>query len=124
VFVNGHGGNVEVLRAAVELLRAEGRDARWYGCAPQAGFPRDAHAGRAETSIMLAVAPELVRPERAEPGNTEPLSSLLPALRSGGVRAASANGVLGDPAGASAVEGAAMLAAMVAACAELARRPC
>jgi creatinine amidohydrolase len=124
VFVNGHGGNVEVLRAAVELLRAEGRDARWYGCAPPAGFPRDAHAGRAETSIMLAVAPELVRSERAEPGNVEPLSSLLPALRSGGVRAASANGVLGDPAGASAEEGAAMLAAMVTACAELARRPC
>ena len=123
VFVNGHGGNVEVLRAAVELLRVEGRDARWYGCAPPAGFPRDAHAGRAETSIMLAVAPELVRSERAEPGNVEPLSSLLPALRSGGVRTASANGVLGDPTGASAEEGADMLAAMVEACADLARRP-
>ncbi len=33
----------------------------------------------------------------------------MPALRAGGVRAVSANGVLGDPAGASAAEGARLL---------------
>jgi len=123
VFVNGHGGNVDVLREAVELHRAEGRDVRWFGCAPPAGFPRDAHAGRAETSIMLALAPELVRLERAEAGNTEPLRTLLAALRTSGVGAVSANGVLGDPAGASAEEGAAMLAAMVSACVAEVTRP-
>jgi len=35
-------------------------------------------------------------------------------LRTGGVRAASRNGVLGDPAGASAAEGAALLEALTA----------
>jgi mycofactocin system creatininase family protein len=118
VFVNGHGGNVGVLRSAVELLRAEGRDVRWHGCGlpAGAGFVRDGHAGRTETSLLLALAPELVRLELAQPGNTGPLATLLPAMRAGGVRAVSANGVLGDPAGASAEEGVAMLSALVEAC--------
>jgi mycofactocin system creatininase family protein len=115
MFVNGHGGNAEVLTEVVELHRAEGRDVRWFGCAPPDGFPRDAHAGRTETSLMLALAPELVRLDRAAAGNVEPLPALLPRLRAGGVRAVSANGVLGDPTGASAEEGAALLAALVAA---------
>jgi creatinine amidohydrolase len=38
----------------------------------------------------------------------------MPRLRAGGVRAVSPNGVLGDPAGASAGEGRALLAAAVA----------
>ena len=42
-------------------------------------------------------------------GNTAPLAELLPALRAGGVRAVSPTGVLGDPTGASAAEGAALL---------------
>jgi mycofactocin precursor peptide peptidase len=114
VFVNGHGGNVSALRAAVELLRSEGRDARWYGCAPPAaeGFVPDAHAGRVETSLMLALAPAEVRLELAEAGNTAPLSELMPALRTGGLAAVTPNGVLGDPSGANAAEGAAMLDAM------------
>ena len=32
VFVNGHGGNVEALAAAVALLRYEGRDVGWCSC--------------------------------------------------------------------------------------------
>jgi creatinine amidohydrolase len=115
VFVNGHGGNLEAVRAAVELLRAEGRDVSWYGCAPprSAGLVADAHAGRTETSIMLAVAPEVVRLDLAEAGNTAPLAELLPAMRAGSVRAVTDNGVLGDPAGAGAEEGAALLAGIV-----------
>jgi mycofactocin precursor peptide peptidase len=107
VFVNGHGGNVSSVVEAVRLLRYEGRDAAWFACA--AGG--DAHAGRTETSLMLALDPTLVRPERA-PGNTAPLGVLLPAMRAGGVAAVSPNGVLGDPAGASADEGERLLAAM------------
>jgi creatinine amidohydrolase len=38
----------------------------------------------------------------------------MPRLRAEGVRAVSANGVLGDPAGASAAEGARLLAALAA----------
>ena len=107
VFVNGHGGNVSSLVEAVRLLRYEGRDAAWFACA--AGG--DAHAGRTETSLMLALDPALVRPERTA-GNTAPLADLLPDMRADGVAAVSPNGVLGDPAGASADEGERLLAAM------------
>jgi len=47
-------------------------------------------------------------------GNTAPLAELLPALRAGGVRSVSPTGVLGDPTGASAAEGAALLDAATA----------
>jgi mycofactocin system creatininase family protein len=107
VFVNGHGGNVSSLVEAVRLLRYEGRDVAWFACA--AGG--DAHAGRTETSLMLALDRTLVRPERAA-GNTAPLADLLPAMRAGGVAAVSPSGVLGDPAGASADEGERLLGAM------------
>jgi len=100
VLVSAHGGNAEPVARAVERLRAEGRDA----IALSPGFGGDAHAGRTETSVMLALCPERVRPA-AEAGATAPLADLWPALRERGVRAVSANGVLGDPAGASADEG-------------------
>lgn len=101
--VNGHGGNAAPLVSAVTLLRSEGRDVTWFPC----GFVgADAHAGRAETSAMLAIEPESVRMDRAEAGNTDPVNDLLVRMRAGGVRAVSANGVLGDPAEASARDGA------------------
>lgn len=111
-FVNGHGGNVFALRAAVPLLRAEGRDVGWFPCGVVGS---DAHAGRHETSVMLALAPSQVRSDLAEAGNTAPLAELMPAISAGSVRDVSANGVLGDPAGASAGEGAEALSIMVAA---------
>ncbi|MFC5065578.1 mycofactocin biosynthesis peptidyl-dipeptidase MftE [Actinomycetospora atypica] len=111
-FVNGHGGNVPALVSAVTLLRHEGRDVAWHSC----GLPgADLHAGRHETSLMLALAPDDVRPDLAEPGNTAPLAELMPAIRAGSVRDVSPNGVLGDPAGASAGEGAETVAVLAAA---------
>ena len=74
----------------------------------------DAHAGRTETSLMLALDPDAVRLERAEPGCTEPLHRLMPRLREEGLRPVSPNGVLGDPAGANAQEGCALLGTLVA----------
>jgi len=129
VFVNAHGGNLAPLAAAVELLRGEGRDVRAWS--PRLGG--DAHAGRTETSLMLAlehrgrpypptedrgrpyppIAPvrsTAVRGELAEAGNTAPLTELIDGLRACGVRAVAPNGVLGDPTGASAAEGRALLA--------------
>ena len=102
LFVNGHGGNLPTVPDAVAQLRYEGRDAAWFGCAVPHG---DAHAGRTETSILLALDPSLVRLDAAEAGNTAGLRELMPVLTSGGMRAASPNGVLGDPAGAGAEAG-------------------
>jgi creatinine amidohydrolase/Fe(II)-dependent formamide hydrolase-like protein len=52
-----------------------------------------------------ALAPGAVRLDAAQRGDVRPLERILPLLRERGVRAVSANGVLGDPAGASAAEG-------------------
>jgi creatinine amidohydrolase len=62
---------------------------------------------------MLALDGARVQLERAEAGAIEPLSELLPRLVAAGVREVSANGVLGDPAGASAQEGRDMVRAAV-----------
>ena len=112
VFVNGHGGNLPTVPEAVAQLRHERRDVAWFGCGVPGG---DAHAGRTETSILLALDPSVVRLDAAQAGATAPMRELLPALRRGGVAAVSPNGVLGDPAGASAAEGAALLDAMATA---------
>jgi creatinine amidohydrolase len=105
LLVSTHGGNAETVRRAEQRMVGESRDVRawlpnWRG---------DAHAGRTETSLQLALAPDLVRLDRAAKGNTQPIAELMPALRASSVRAVSPNGVLGDPAGASAAEGAALL---------------
>lgn len=112
VFVNGHGGNLDGLGAAVTILRAESRDIAWVPCqVPHA----DSHAGLTETSLMLHLAPERVRLRRAAAGNTRTLRELLPQMRAGGVGAVSANGVLGDPTSATAEMGKRILSEMVVA---------
>jgi creatinine amidohydrolase len=110
LLVNGHGGNLDALRAAVPLLRSEGRDVAWFPCGVTGG---DAHAGRTETSLMLHVEPHGVRVNAAVAGVTTPIGRLLPRLRSEGVRGVSPTGVLGDPAGASPQEGAVLLDELV-----------
>jgi mycofactocin system creatininase family protein len=110
VLVNGHGGNVVAMRTAVNALVQEGHEVSWVACSVPG---MDAHAGRAETSLMLHLRPGSVRLDLAEPGNPAPLEDLLPLLRRGGVSAVSRNGVLGDPRGASAGEGERLLADMV-----------
>ena len=109
VLVCGHGGNAEALRAALDTLRNEGRDVLAWSPSVSGG---DAHAGRTETSMLLSLVPELVRIDLAEAGNVRPITELLPRLRAGGVAAVSPNGVLGDPAGATAAEGAEVLDAL------------
>ncbi|MCD4523584.1 mycofactocin biosynthesis peptidyl-dipeptidase MftE [Nocardioides sp. cx-173] len=110
VLVNAHGGNLTAVHEAVEQLRAEGHDVTWVPCATE---DVDLHAGHTETSLMLHLAPWSVRRHRAEAGNTRPLDEILPAMRTGGVAAVSANGVLGDPTGASAHHGARILEQIV-----------
>jgi creatinine amidohydrolase len=109
LFVNAHGGNAAPLDAAVRRLREEGREVRAWS--PR--FGGDAHAGRTETSVMLELLPQGVRNELAAGGNEAPLGELIDRLRADGVRALSANGVLGDPTDASAAEGLELIAAVV-----------
>lgn len=111
VFVNGHGGNVPALADAVRRLRFEARDVAWLPCA---AAHADAHAGHTETSLLLHLSPESVRLGQAVPGNSAPLSQLLPEMRRGGVAAVSAVGVLGDPTTAAVDEGRRIFAEMVA----------
>ncbi len=99
LFVNGHGGNSEALNAALVLAKSESRDVAAVGIK---GDSADTHAGYQETSIMLHLDPARVRVDRLEVGNTEPLHTLLPTMQVSGVRAISANGVLGDATKASA----------------------
>ncbi|MFD4182160.1 mycofactocin biosynthesis peptidyl-dipeptidase MftE [Rhodococcus sp. NPDC058514] len=113
LLVNGHGGNAPTLAKAVALLRYEGRDVAWLPCAVPGA---DAHAGRTETSLLLHLSPGDVRMERAQPGVTQPIGELMDRLRAGGIASVSANGVLGDPTGASAAEGERMFEQMVARC--------
>lgn len=121
LLVNGHGGNAGAISDALGRLRAEGRDCRaWHaGVRPSmlaaAGLRLvpDAHAGRVETSLMLALAPGDVRLDVAAGGETRPLTEIMTDLRTRGVRHVSRNGVLGDPAGASAAEGETLLGLLV-----------
>ncbi|MCW2868317.1 MAG: creatininase family protein, partial [Marmoricola sp.] len=110
VLVNGHGGNARAVLGAVAQLRSEGRAVTWTSCdLPGA----DAHAGRTETSLLQHLAPWAVRTDLAEPGNTDPVESLMPRLRAEGVRAVSANGVLGDPTASTPELGRSLLEALV-----------
>jgi len=106
LLVSAHGGNAEPVTRAARRLRSESRDVyvfmpRWDG---------DPHAGRPETSMMLALTPDRVRMRHAVRGDeTLPLAQLWPRLRAGGVRAVSESGILGDPTGADPDEGRALL---------------
>jgi creatinine amidohydrolase len=99
---------VPSLRATVEALLSRARS--------RGVVPGDAggHAGELETSLLLALAPNLVQVDMLEPGYTGPLDDAAVAVFFGeGVHALSANGVLGDPRGASAEAGRAYIAAFL-----------
>ena len=102
ILVNGHGGNADAVDRAVATIRAEGRNVvSWWPRVPDG----DAHAGRTETSLMLAIRASLVNIELAVPGEMRPLAEVAPDLRRLGVRAVSPTGVLGNPADATLEEG-------------------
>lgn len=101
IVVSAHGGNSAPVARAVARLRAEGRPVTAWS----PSWPGDLHAGHTETSLMLAIAPCRVHLDRAEAGDLRPIGTLLPLLWDQGMRGVSANGVLGDPAGASADHG-------------------
>lgn len=73
------------------------------------------HADVAEASILMALHPERVRPDRAEPGRIGPLEPEVSArLFAEGMKAVSPNGVLGDPTGMDAALGHRLIEALAA----------
>jgi creatinine amidohydrolase len=64
-----------------------------------------AHAGEAETSMLLAGAPELTEMASAEPGLLAEMAVWADKAHKEGLQSVSSNGVLGDPSHASAAAG-------------------
>jgi creatinine amidohydrolase len=105
IFVNGHFGNAAALGIATDYLRLERTDLRagvlgWWdadGDLASEVFAdgEDVHANRAETSLMLTVAPELVHLDRLaeadDPDRTDGLVFRYTATE------LSINGVTGEP---------------------------
>lgn len=120
VLLPTHGGNFGPLAAALELLGpVPGLEVRALTDlsalftiarlgAEEHGVPLGEgglHAGEWETSMMLAIHPELVHPERGEPGYTGDPQAAVGAMFGGGVHTVASNGVIGDPGRASAEHG-------------------
>lgn len=133
LLLNGHGGNQALLNVAVQEIRLKRPELKiahatyWTVAAEEFARIRESkeggmgHACEMETSILLALRPELVRRELAEPGGDPPRSAwdhhdmLRPALV-GQFRFWSEmtrNGVLGDPTLAKAAKGERFLEAAV-----------
>jgi creatinine amidohydrolase len=125
--VNGHGGNRGILENLLHELRGDfGLNAVVLHPFDLAGADPgavDVHGAKGETSVMLALAPATVRRDRIRmggPPDPKAVQALIVergatwAWRSDDMRLARA-GIIGDPSGATAEHGAALLDRMVAA---------
>ena len=83
LFVNGHNGNTAVLNVAVTKIRydldMQAAVAFWFQQAgdvvkKHARTERYGHACEIETSVLMALAPELVRNDALEPGDMLPVT--------------------------------------------------
>ncbi|MFL5824300.1 MAG: creatininase family protein [Solirubrobacteraceae bacterium] len=116
VLLPTHGGNFGPLAAAIEKLGSvpgievqaltdlQALLAIAQLGADEHGVPMNEgglHAGEWETSMLAAIHPELVHPERAEAGYTGDPEAALGAIFTSGVHTVSPNGVIGDPSRAS-----------------------
>lgn len=103
LFVNGHGGNADAFRIITQdLAHNNVRHAIW---SPPFDQSDDMHAGATETSVMMHIAPHLVRNDQLVAGNTSDARELMDKMRNGGVRSVAPNGVLGDATHATAERG-------------------
>lgn len=130
VLIPTHGGNFRPIGAAAERIRTvlPGVNIIDYSdlisfmnvlfrVAAEFGFTPEhtgAHAGENETSLILALRPDLVDMSVAEAGFVGDHLALAPTIMQSGFIGVSPNGVLGDPAGARADIGEAYLQAMTA----------
>ncbi len=121
VLLPTHGGNFAPLASALEHLGpVDGIEVRAMTDitalvalaqlgADEHGVPLGdggLHAGEWETSMLEAIHPELVHPDRAAAGYTGDPESAVGAIFDAGVHTISDNGVIGDPAQASPEHGA------------------
>jgi len=130
IFVNGHVGNAAPLRCAVDLIRGKFDDAFVRVCNIAEISPRvraeffadaeDWHANAAETSLMLALAPEMVRPEKISESDDEDRTADL--VFTHPVNRTSKNGVTGFPSRASREQGEKLFRFMVEDMVTLVRR--
>ena len=130
LLLNGHGGNEAALRVVVEELSADGglvlATATYWQLAAEpirAILERQSgvrHACEAETSMVLALRPELVDQGRfAEAKAAEDEAGVPGAYRWRSFPERSASGTIGDPTAASAEKGERLLEAASAALADL-----
>ena len=130
LLVNGHVGNTAPLRCALELIRSRWDDAMVGVCNVAEISPRvradffadaqDWHANAAETSLMLAVAPELVRPGKLAAADDEDRTGGL--VFAHPVNRTSKNGVTGFPSRATRERGQILFQNMVTDLTALVRR--
>jgi len=119
--ISGHGGNYVLSNVVQEYTAAHGpvmslfpQGLDWANARTHAGIVTDnhsdMHAGELETSILLHVAPELVRPgnETADMSINE-----RPYLLTLGMQAYTKTGVIGSPSLGTAEKGSACLATLV-----------
>jgi creatinine amidohydrolase len=120
VLLPTHGGNFGPLAAALEqlgpvegieiraltdlsaLFRLAQLGAEEFGVSLGQG---GVHAGEWETSMLMAIHPDLVHLERGEAGYTGDPQAAIGAIFGAGVHTVAANGVIGDPTDASAEHG-------------------
>lgn len=118
--VTAHGGNAGLL-SRLGVPSWVPRPAALRAFAERLAMPAearglwnpDAHAGRTETSVMLALRPDLVGSFEGVVGYSGPLAPVARVLGTQGVAAVTPSGVLGTPAGASAAEGASIIGALM-----------
>jgi creatinine amidohydrolase len=120
VLLPTHGGNFGPLAGALERIEPpDGVNVigvtdlallvnATLGLGAQLGVPSSAgglHGGEWETSLMLALRPELVHMDRAVPGYTGDVETAVERMFAEGIDALADTGVIGDPAQASVENG-------------------
>ena len=128
VFFNGHGGQIALLQVAAREIQQQLPQLAllpwflWSGpqgvleIIPEPERSQGLHGGRLETSLMLALFPHLVGPLPAPEPLPQPPQGLSlegPVPTAWQTRCISANGVVGNPNGASAGEGELLLRGLV-----------
>ena len=118
--INGHGGNFVLGNAVQEYTVAHGpvmslfpQGADWSFARGHAGMETDSHtdmhAGELETSVLLAVAPDLLRPGFE---SADWIADDRPGLLTYGMAKYTENGVIGRPSLGTALKGLLLLSSL------------